>query len=418
MPRLHYALTILGLAFLAVFAALGLGRFGYSMVLPSMQKTLALSNTQTGTLQSWNLFGYMLAVIVTGALASHLGPRRVISAGLLLLAAAMALTGVAAGVAGLSAARCLTGVAAAAVNVPAMGLLASWFAKEKRGLATGIGVTGSSLGLIVTGPLVPAVLEHFGPDPGWRLCWWLFGALALLVAAACAIGLRNRPSDCGLTPFGSLPQAAEPTGPDHAAAASTPVLTWHDLIRDAYLWRLGVVYFAFGFSYIIYSTFFVRHLVQVAHMPPAAAGNLWLQVGIYSMASGLLWGAISDRIGRRTCVILIFVLQGVAFLLFGWSAAKPAVTASVVLFAATAWSIPALMAATAGDHFGPRLAATALGVITFLFGLGQVLGPYTAGRLADRYGSFAPAFLLAGGIALVIGAGGAALLATPKPKHI
>ena len=54
-----------------------------------------------------------------------------------------------------------------------------------------------------------------------------------------------------------------------------------------------------------------------------------------------------------------------------------------------------------------------LGLMTVVFGIGQVIGPYVAGRIADAAHSFSPAFLLAGLVALLLGAGGAFLL----PPH-
>jgi hypothetical protein len=72
-----------------------------------------------------------------------------------------------------------------------------------------------------------------------------------------------------------------------------------------------------------------------------------------------------------------------------------------------------LLAARWGDLFGARLAPAALGLIPLVFGLGQVLGTYLAGVLADIGGSFAPAFPLAGATALVLGGGGT----LPLPKR-
>jgi MFS family permease len=83
---------------------------------------------------------------------------------------------------------------------------------------------------------------------------------------------------------------------------------------------------------------------------------------------------------------------------------------SAVLFAITSWSVPALMAALCGDLFGARLAPAALGLITMVFGCGQALGPYLAGMIADARHSFAPAFLLAGAVALTLGCGGSLTL--------
>ena len=89
---------------------------------------------------------------------------------------------------------------------------------------------------------------------------------------------------------------------------------------------------------------------------------------------------------------------------------------SWALFAITAWSVPALMAASAGDIFGARLAPAAIGLVTLVMGVGQAIGPYLAGRIADATHSFAPAFLAAGGVAVIMGAGGSWLL-DPRPRR-
>jgi MFS family permease len=71
------------------------------------------------------------------------------------------------------------------------------------------------------------------------------------------------------------------------------------------------------------------------------------------------------------------------------------------MFGLTAWSIPTIMAAAAGDFVGPRLAPAGLGFITLFFGIGQALGPAFGGYLADVSRSFTVPFLVAGGISLV-----------------
>jgi MFS family permease len=60
--------------------------------------------------------------------------------------------------------RFLAGVGGAGSNVPAMALLSAWFGARRRGLAAGAGVGGSSVGLIVTGPLIPAILQRGGEE--------------------------------------------------------------------------------------------------------------------------------------------------------------------------------------------------------------------------------------------------------------
>jgi MFS family permease len=402
---IHYGFVVLVLVILVVFSALGLARFGYTSILPAMQEAMQLSNTQTGALQSWNLLGYMLTVVVAGFLAARFRPRIVISFALLIVSVAMALTGLIPTFGAACVGRFLAGVGGAGSNVPAMALVSAWFGARRRGMATGVAAAGSSLGLMVTGPLVPAILQRGGAE-GWRLSWYALAALALLVFVTVAIWLRNEPSEKGLRAVGES-ETERDANPVRAGVSS---LNWGAVYRSGLLWKLAAIYFGFGFSYIIYSTFFVRYLTAEVGFSRAAAGALWLQIGLVSIVSGFLWGSVSDRWGRRAALLWVFGLQGTAFVLFGLSSNLGCVYGSVGLFAITAWSVPALMAALCGDLFGARLAPAALGLITMVFGCGQALGPYLAGMIADATRSFAPAFLLAGAVAFILGAGGSMTL--------
>lgn len=407
--RLHYGIIVLALIVVAVFSALGLARFGYTSILPAMQEGLHLSNTQVGELQTLNLIGYLLTVVFAGILASRFGPRIVISVSLLVVSLAMIFTGLFPTFGSACIGRFFAGVGGAGGNVPAMGLVSAWFGPRRRGLASGIAVAGSSVALIVTGPLIPAILNAFGSD-GWRVSWYVLGALGLAACGLCTVFLRNRPQERGLIPLGENPAEIRQNSADNGTA----VLRWGLVYKSRMLWRLAIIYFAFGFSYIIYSTFFIKHLVREGAFTIAAAGSLWMNIGIVSLVSGFIWGSISDRFGRRIALMGVFALQGIAFAVFGLSRELPAVYFSAALFGLTAWSIPALMAALAGDVFGPRLAPAALGLMTVIFGIGQAMGPYLAGALADATQSFAPAFVIAGAIALILGAGGSFMLQPAK----
>jgi len=401
----HYGFVVLALIGLVVFGSLGLARFGYTSVLPAMQDSLRLTNTQTGELQSWNLLGYLVTVVFAGLLAARFGPRVVISISLLITGTAMILTGLIPTFGGACLGRFLAGVGGAGGNVPAMALVSAWFGARRRGLASGAGVGGSSLGLIVTGPLIPVILARHGAE-GWRVCWYVLGAMVLGVFLLCVLLLRNRPAEMGLRPLGDTEAESHQREAEQRASS----LDWGLIYRSRVLWHLAAIYFAFGFSYIIYATFFIRHLVKDGGFTKTDAGLLWLTIGMVSGISGFVWGGVSDRWGRRVALLAVFALQGLSFLVFGLSHERPAVYLSAGLFAMTAWSIPALMAALCGDEFGARLAPAALGLLTITFGIGQVLGPYLAGRIADATQSFSPAFVTAGVVALILGAGGSFLL--------
>lgn len=399
--RIHHGWIVLTVGTLVVFASLGLARFGYSIVLPAMQEGLALDNTQAGGLATANLVGYLALSAIGGALASRLGPRVVIAAGLFLAGGSMVLTGTVSTFIGAALWRTVTGIGSGASNVPVMGLMAAWFSERRRGLAAGVAVAGSSLALIALGPSVPRVLMAWA-ESGWRVCWWGFGTITLALAALAYLLLRNCPEDIGLRPVGS---AADATAPEPTSAASR--LDWGAVYRNPSVWHLGLVYIAFGFSYIIYLTWFVKFLVAEAGYTETAAGNLFMTMGWFSLLCGVIWGHVSDVIGRKGALVIVYLLHALAFGLFGFFDDGVALTASAVIFGLSAWSIPAIMAAACGDVVGPRLAPAALGFVTLFFGIGQAAGPTVAGAMADAAQSLQPAMLLAAGVALAgaIGAG-------------
>jgi len=404
--RPGYCWLVLAVGTLAVFSALGLARFGYTVVLPAMQTGLGMDNSQAGALASANLAGYLVMALLGGVLAAHWGARSVIVSGLAVAGIGMYLTGCVTGFPGAAFWRAVTGIGSGAANVAVMGMWAAWFPPHRRGLAAGIAVTGSSLSFITLGPLVPVLLAGGGAD-GWRQCWQLFGGITLGIALLCLLIIRSRPAAASVdlsSPYGSADiSPAERHG------------SWHDVYRSRAAWHLGLVYVAFGFSYIIFMTFFFKHLMVAGGYSKAAAGSLFMAMGWANLFCSFFWGGLSDRIGRKWSLMLIYLIHAAAFTLFGLAATPAVFTLAAMLYGSTAFSIPAIMSASCGDIFGQRLAPAALGFVTLLFGIGQALGPGVAGLMADASGSFTPAFLLAAGVAL-LGACGATTLAKPCIK--
>ena len=177
---------------------------------------------------------------------------------------------------------------------------------------------------------------------------------------------------------------------------------------------LGTVYFFYGLSYIIYMVFFAAYLVKEAGFTAEAAGRVWALAGGLSIFCGVIWGGISDRLGRSRGSALAYLVLALSYIIYALVKAKFGIYLSAVLFGLTAWSIPTIMAAAAGDFVGPRLAPAGLGFVTLFFGIGQALGPALGGYLADATQSFTVPFLTAGGISLA-GMVASVFLKKPNP---
>jgi nitrate/nitrite transporter NarK len=394
--KIHYGWVVIFMGMLTTIAAHGFGRMAYTIILPAMKDGLEFDYTQLGLLGTGNFVGYLTMAIIGGFLAARFGTRIVISLALVLLGATLMLTGLADSFGFALAMRFLTGLGNGAAYVPAMALGSAWFEMKRRGFATGIVSGGIGAGTLISGLVVPPILSYFGTE-GWRNTWYILGGAALAIAAVVFFLVRSRPEEKGLMPVGAAAGDAPPPGP---AGTKVSALQWSAVYRKGAVWYLGLVYFFYGASYIIYMTFFAAYLVKEIGLTQGFAGGLWAMVGALSTFCGVLWGGISDRLGRSRGAALAYLVLGSAYIIYALVKSPVGFYLSAVLFGLTAWSIPTIMAAAAGDFVGPRLAPAGLGFITLFFGIGQAVGPAFGGYLADASGSFTLPFLTAGGISL------------------
>jgi MFS family permease len=229
----------------------------------------------------------------------------------------------------------------------------------------------------------------------------------VLIGSFCVYILeRDNPREKGLSMYGG----SDGQG-NHRMDRSKVLLrsAWQDVIREKEIWKLGAVYFLFGFSYIIYLTFFIAYLTGEIGLSANMAGGIFAVLGFFSILSGVLWGGISDVVGRRYSSLLAYMTLALSYFIFAFWKASPGLYLSSIIFGITVSAIPVIMAAAAGDTMGGRLAPAGLGFITLFFGVGQACGPGVAGFIKDATGSFTFAFVLCAGISL-IGAFGSLLL--------
>ena len=86
------------------------------------------------------------------------------------------------------------------------------------------------------------------------------------------------------------------------------------------------------------------------------------------------------------------------------------------LFGISAFSIPAIIAATISDMLPATEAGKAFGLVTFFFGIGQIAGPTFAGYLAESTQSFTSSYLLAA-LLTATAIGLTAMLASNHPSE-
>ncbi len=385
---LHYGWIIVAIGFLIIFACIGLARYAYTMLLPSMQAGLELPYDRMGFIGTGNFCGYLLAVILAPRLIRRFRPRAVIGGGLALLSLALFGIGLSSGFIAPLSLYFIVGIGTGCANIPTMALISHWFRSDRRGTAAGLMIAGNGAAIMLAGWLVPRLNLLYGTN-GWRGGWLLLGSIALAVTALSIWLVRNHPSEMGLEPLGTAPPAA-PNLPATDERSGDGAL----------LVRLGLLYLAFGATFMIYGTFIVTTMVREYGFDEARAGHYWSWAGFFSFFSGILFGTLSDHIGRRHGLVLVFAVQTAAYLLAGSQPTPGILLLSIGLYGLAVFAIPAIMAAAVGDYLGLPRAAAAFSTITIFFAAGQTIGPAIAGMIGRSTGNFSDAYLLAGCITM------------------
>jgi predicted MFS family arabinose efflux permease len=360
---------------IALAAALGIGRFVYTPILPAMAEALGLSNAQAGLIASANLLGYLIGALLA-AMPSLPGSRRGWLLGSLAVSAATTgAMGLASSMAAFLALRFVGGAASAFVLVLASAAVMDGLASARRPHLGPVHFAGVGAGIAISALAVSALIAT-GSD--WRMLWYAPGVLALAALAAVAWLIPYQPH-----------RYHRPAG-------------GHRAKRPHGLGALICAYGLFGFGYVITATFLVA-IVRGAPALRPAEPLVWLVVGVTGVPSVALWAKASSRYGvpRTFCAACLLEAVGVAASVL-WPSSTGILVAAALL-GGTFMGLTALGLARA-RQFAPTNPRPVLAQMTAAFGLGQIVGPSLAGYLFGMTGGFAmPSFLAAG--ALVAAAG-------------
>ncbi|WP_051310002.1 MFS transporter [Desulfogranum japonicum] len=379
---IHYGWVIVLLGAAGIFSGLGLGRFALGMLLPAMADSLHLNYEQMGTISTANFIGYFIGILFSAKLVRRFGARYIASCGLVLTGISMIFVACAQNWIILAFLYWFTGVGGAWANIAIMSLIAGWFAPTNRGRAAGFIVTGNGVAIVFSGQVIP-ILNSM-TTLHWRLSWIVLAAIILFVGALCLLFLRNSPQEKHLLPVG-----------DQTESDTYPSQTFKNRPTLPLTLHTGLLYFVFGFTFVSYATFIVTTMVEQFAMSQITAGNFWSWVGILSLASGPVSGYCSDRFSRRATLAVIFILQTFSYALVGISASPVFLYFSIFCFGIVAWAVPSIIVALCGDYAGPIHAVSMFSTVTLIFALGQGLGPYLFGVMAEITGTFSNAYLLA-----------------------
>lgn len=363
---------------------IGLARFAYTPLLPSLQIQTGLTDAAAGGLAAINYAGYMSGALAATWIDDVRWRHWLYSAGLwmaLVTVAAMALT---TWMPAWALIRYIGGLCGATGMLLGSGLVLGWLMRQGRRPELGLYFIGLGLGIVVS------ALGAWGLSqlwPTWSDQWLAFAAFGLVFFVP---AWKWRPP--------VPPQVVV----SHDAATG-------GLGSPRWTWTMLTSYFAAGWGFVISATF----TVAIVEREPALAGQgplAWAMVGMAAMPAVFIWDLVARRVGDKRALLLAFGLQTIAVMLPALSGELWAALAGAVGYGATFIGIVSMTLALVGRR-APNNPGKAMAKLTLSYGAAQMLAPVVAGYMAQTTGTFKGALWLTAGVM----AAGMALLATlPK----
>ncbi len=249
----------------------------------------------------------------------------------------------------------LIGLGGGTLETPPSGVVARFFIRG-RGLALGIATAGIGAGILVLSSVIQSFITTFG----WRDAFLLTGIIPVILGVpAAAIFMRSTPEDIGLLPDGEkYSKMAEPIN-----TAPVQEYSLRAAVRLPQFWILFVIYICM-----------TSGLLGVMYHLPAYASDLGIStiwaasmvglVGGFSIIGRIVIGIVSDKVGRRIALVVIYSVLVLALIAIIWVKTTLPLILWVFVFGFCYGAMVVAVWGLAADLFGRRAVSGILGAIT------------------------------------------------------
>jgi sugar phosphate permease len=403
---IFYGWVILSIAFITLVLGYAI-RNTFSVFYPTIVEEFGWTRANTALMFSITVIVYGVVAPMAGGLVDRYGPRVVLPAGAIIVGGGVALCSMATarwhfylfygvmGAAGLSLAGW----------TPLSAIVSNWFVR-RRGLAFGILSAGFG-GSLLFASVAQFLISRFG----WQMAYVMIGITPIVVVVPlCGLLIRRSPQDSGLLPDG-MPVSSGETRPVNGPHISTGFdgkwasTTW-TLSRATKTYQFWLLFSISICLLGLAETIGIAHQVfffRDAGYRPMLAANVYSVFGV-AFVLGNICSFLSDRLGRERVFVPSCLLSAVAVcLLFlikdpshPWMGFVFA-----VFFGLGIGTAGPVFFTTVADFFQGRYFGSIQGTVVLGFSLGGAIGPWLAGFLHDKTGTYFVTFLILQGSLLL-----------------
>jgi len=290
--------------------------------------------------------------------------------------------------------------------LPVTSTVSRWFVK-RRGMALGITMAGIGIGTLVLAPFTQFLITKFD----WRTSYLILAGLVVVIVLPASRLMRLNPSEKGLLPYGVGGIATASKQHDNSPSSAVD-FSLKQAIRTSQFWLLSVMYGSYSFAVQMVMVHLKAYAVDFGIVEMTAVAALGL-IGAGNITGRIVTGSLSDKIGRRACFFIAYLLMAVMLLWLIKARQAWQFYLFSIAFGFGHGSLVPLFPAVIGDWFGTKFHGSIFGMLGIGLGIGGAIGPLLAGYIYDTKGSYSIAIII-GAIVLFIALGCSFVIKAPQ----
>ena len=269
-----------------------------------------------------------------------------------------------------------------------------WY-PHKKGMITGVIVAALGFGGVIFTPLIEWMIEIFGgigtlhQVGGEMMTLRVLAGVFFLVCSVGSIFTIDPPEG----------HMADKVAANPKAAGTARNFTSKEMIKTPQFYLLAA---AFIFSVIggLMMIGFARPIAIAHNLGYTVATFGVISIALFNSIGRLFWGAVSDKLGRTTTLIILLMLSGGMSLMVNIAEG----ILIIVVIALIGFSFGGILSnfpALTSDLFGSKYMGENYGFVLIGFGVGAIIASQVAGHFAnisqyyDDIGMLSPAFITA-----------------------
>jgi MFS family permease len=395
MNNSRYRWVIVAAGGLLGCVAIG-GMFSLPVLLQPITRDTGWSVAGVSSAMTIGFLAMAFASMIWGTLSDRIGPRPVVLAGSIVIAASLALASRATSLIEFQLLfGLLVGAATAAIFAPMMACVTGWF-DTHRSLAVSLVSAGMGMAPMTMSPLVAWLVSSHD----WRTTMQILSLIVAAIMIPAALLVRRPPALAG----GAA--ASGDAGPQSEMSLSQAVRS-----------PQFIILLATNFFCCATHSGPIIHTVSYAiscGIPLLSAVSIYSVEGLAGLGGRIAFGLLGDRFGAKRVLVLGLLVQAFGALAYVFVRELAAFYAVAALFGFIYAGVMPLYAVLARENFPLKMMGTVIGGTAMAGSLGMAIGPIAGGLIYDTFASYAWLYIGAWGMGL--GAFLMALSFRPFPK--